>query len=95
MIVTCENTWGVLTLSAPWGDKTPGSEGLKPDCQGGDKMDHWNVDHSVVRQQDLQLKTENRRLVRALRESRKGAARAGRAVEEVLQRRSLVCEYCM
>ena len=50
-------------------------------------MDHWNVDHTVVRQrqQDLQRETENRRLVRALRESRKGAATAGRAVEEVDQ----------
>jgi hypothetical protein len=50
-------------------------------------MDYWNVDHTVVRQhqQDLQRETENRRLVRALRESRKGAARAGRAVEEVDQ----------
>ena len=87
MIVICENPWGALTLSAPWGDKTPGSEGLRPDCQGGDRMDYWNVDHTVVRQrqQGLQRETENRRLVRALRESRKGAARAGRAVEEVDQ----------
>jgi hypothetical protein len=55
-------------------------------------MDYWNVDHTVVRQrqQDLQRETENRRLVRALREGRKGAARPGRTVEEVLQRRSLV-----
>ena len=52
-------------------------------------MDDWDVEHTVLRrrQQDLQRETENRRLVRALRESRKGA---GRAVEEVLQRRSLV-----
>ena len=52
-------------------------------------MDDWDVEHTVLRrrQQDLQRETENRRLVRVLRESRKGA---GRAVEEVLQRRSLV-----
>src|SRR3712207_1235150 len=92
MIVICENTWGVLTLSAPWGDKTPGSEGLRPDCQGGHRMDDWDVDHKVLRQrqQDLRRETENRRLVRALRESRRRAARAGRTVNEVLQRRSLV-----
>ena len=55
-------------------------------------MDYWSVEHTVLRrrQQDLQRETENRRLVRALRESRKGAARAGRVVEGVLQRRSLV-----
>lgn len=55
-------------------------------------MDDWDVEHTVLRrrQQDLLREAENRRLVRALRESRKGAARAGRAVEEVLQRRSLV-----
>jgi hypothetical protein len=89
MIVICENPWGVLTLSAPWGNKTPESEGLRPDCQGGDRMDYWNVDHTVVRrrQQNLQREMENLRLVRALRGSRKGAVRAGRVVEEVLQRR--------
>ena len=50
-------------------------------------MDDWDVVHTVLhqRQQDLQRQTENQRLVRALRESRKGAARAGRAVEEVDQ----------
>jgi hypothetical protein len=55
-------------------------------------MDYWTVDHTVLqrRRQDLLREAENRRLVRALRESRKGAARAGRAVEEVLQRPSLV-----
>ena len=55
-------------------------------------MDDWDVEHTVLRrrQQDLQREAESRRLVRALRVSRKGAARAGRAVEEVLQRRSLV-----
>jgi hypothetical protein len=55
-------------------------------------MDYWDVEHTVLRRckQDLQRETENRRLVRALRGSRKGVARAGRAVEGVLQRRSLV-----
>ena len=47
-------------------------EGLRPACQGGDRMDSWDVDHTVSRQrqQDLLREAENRRLVRALRESR-------------------------
>ena len=44
-------------------------------------MDYWDVEHTVLRrrQRDLQREAENRRLVRALREGRKGAARVGRA----------------
>ncbi len=36
-------------------------------------MESWNVDHTVLRrrQQELLREAENRRLVRALRESRK------------------------
>ena len=60
--MVCEN---------PWGDDTTGAEGLKFACQGGDRMDYWNGDHTVVRprQQDLLRGAENRRLVRALLES--------------------------
>ncbi len=46
---------------------------MRPDCQGGNRMDRWNVEHTELgrRQQDLRRETENRRLVRALQESRK------------------------
>ncbi len=38
-------------------------------------MDDWDVEHTVLRrrQQDLLREAENRRLVRALRESRKAS----------------------
>jgi hypothetical protein len=63
--VSCENPYGVLTPTAPWGDETPGAEGLKPACQGCDRMDNWDIGHTVLRrQQDLLREAENRRLVR-------------------------------
>ena len=79
----CENPYGVLTPTAPWGDDPPEAEGLKPACQGGDRMDNWDIGHTVLRrQQDLLREAENRRLVRALRESRKASHedRRGRKV---------------
>ncbi len=44
-------------------------------------MDYWDVEHTVLRRckQDLQRETENRRLVRVLRESRKGRKSCGRS----------------
>jgi hypothetical protein len=73
MIVIRESPWGALTPTAPWGYETPGAEELKLACQGGDRMDSWNGDHTVSRQQDLLREAGNRRLVRALRESRKAS----------------------
>ena len=69
--MVCENPWGALIPTAPWGDDTPEAEGLKLACQGGDRMDSRNGDHTVSwqRRQDLLREAENRRLVRALRES--------------------------
>jgi hypothetical protein len=81
--VSCENPYGVLTPTAPWGDDPPEAEGLKPACQGGDRMDNWDKGHTVLRrQQDLLREAENRRLVRVLRESRKASLedRRGRKV---------------
>ena len=65
----------MLSAAAPWGNDTPGAEGLKPACQGGDWMDSWNGDHAVLRrrQQDLLREAKNRRLIRALRESREAS----------------------
>ena len=42
-------------------------------------MDSWDVDHTVVRQEDLLREAENRRLVRALRQSRKASRRDRRS----------------
>jgi hypothetical protein len=51
-------------------------------------MDRWNGDHTVSRQrqQDLLREAENRRLVRALRESRKASHedRRGRKVSSLV-----------
>jgi hypothetical protein len=63
------------------GDADLEAEEIKPAWHGGAKMSDWNADYAALRQhqEDLRREAENRRLVRALRQSRKASLKGRRS----------------
>ena len=68
------------------GDADLEAEEIKPAWHGGAKLSDWNVDYAALRehQEDLLREAENRRLVRALRQSRKASLKGRRSWKKPL-----------